>query len=572
VDVTTQIEPATETASGGDTEPDGRRTRCHLLVVVVLGLAAYANALAGPMVFDDLSEVRDNPFVPDLSAMATGFHATRPRFVAYLSFALNHWLFGPGAVGYHAVNVAIHLATALLVYALVRITFRTPRLRGSALAPHADVVAGVAAVLFVAHPIQTQAVTYIVQRVTSLAAMFYVGAVVLYARSRLYPAERWGRRAAWYASSLVAALLATRTKEIAFTLPAAIALYELCFLEPDRGRRWLGLIPFAAVAAFIPLEMLLQPGRPPGLGALATASRVQTQMGRLEYLLTQGPVIVAYLFLILLPIGQSLDHDFPLHGSLDLEVASAGLVLASLLALAVFLLRRTSSRTGRPLDSANRLVAFGILWWFLALSVESSFIPIVDVMNEHRVYLPSVGAFAAIAVGIWFLARRLAGTTRAAPVAAMVGLGLGLVLAGATLARNRVWSSDVALWADATRKAPDKARPVLNLGTALIEAGRAPDAIAPLRRAVALDSTSGFAHAQLGAALLTVGRPSEGETELREALRFAPADPEATFNLAMLLWQTGRADEARGWYRHFLEVAPASYVGARRFAEAHARP
>jgi len=145
-----------------------------------------------------------------------------------------------------------------------------------------------------------------------------------------------------------------------------------------------------------------------------------------------------------------------------------------------------------------------------------------------------------------------------------------VILGTATLARNRVWRSDIALWADTAEKAPTLARPVLNLGTALVEAGRVREAIGPLRRAVALDPSLPVAHAQLAAALLATGHLTEAEPHLREALRLYPADPEATFNLGMLLWQSGRTGEASEWFRRFLEIAPPAYADARRFAEAHA--
>lgn len=251
-------------------------------------------------------------------------------------------------------------------------------------------------------------------------------------------------------------------------------------------------------------------------------------------------------------------------------MASAIGVLVALLGLAMFLLRRTAPGARRPLDPACRLAAFGLLWWFLTLSVESSFIPIVDLMNEHRVYLPSVGAFTAAAVGLLLLARRVGGPGRAARLAVLGGAVLGITLAAATVARNRVWASDVSLWADAALKAPDKFRPNLNLGTALVEAGKMREALGPLRRAVALDPSSSLAHAQLGGALLASGRAAEAEPEVREALRLSPDDVEATFNLAMLLHQSGRKAEAATWFSRFLTIAPARYASARRFAEAHA--
>jgi tetratricopeptide (TPR) repeat protein len=533
------------------------------LAIVALGALAYADALRGPMVFDDISQLQANPLAHDLAFTASwaGYRAFPSRWVAYLSFALNHAVGGFDPLGYHLANVAIHLGTALLVAALVRTALRCPRLHGSALAPHAELAAFLAGALFVSHPLQTQAVTYLVQRMTSLATLFYVAAVVLYLRARLSSGPR--RRWAWTGGALLAALLATRTKEIAVTLPLALAAAELCLLDRPRRRAWALLLPFVAVAALVPASRL----GGTGVAGLAEATRVQTTLPRLEYLLTELPVLVSYLFLLLVPIGQNLDHDPPLHHTLlDPQVAASAVVLLALAGAAALLLRRPD---GRPAsDPALRLVAFGILWWLLAHTVESSIIPIVDVMNEHRVYLPSVGAFTAIGVGGILLLRRWLGPARAPRAALAAGIAVALALTGLTAMRNTVWSSAVSLWADAARKSPEKPRPVQNLGTALAEAGRLREAIAPLRRAVELEPGSAFARAQLAAALLSLGRVEEGERELREALRLAPADVEATYNLATLLWETGRRDEGRRWFGRFLDIAPPEYAEARRTAAA----
>jgi tetratricopeptide (TPR) repeat protein len=549
----------------------------HLAAIVALlalGLAAYANAFQSAFVFDDIKHVRDNPLIRDLHnylGSLAGYRVLPTRFVGYLTFAVNYRLGGTAVGGYHAFNVAVHVLNALLVYALVVTTFRAPRVARSALAPHAPAIAFAAAALFVAHPLQTQAVTYVVQRLTSLAALFYLAAVVLYARWRLAtPGASRARRAVPYALALLAAVLAMRTKEIAFTLPFAIVLYELSFFEPA-PRRWSALAPFLATAAIIPLT-LLDLGRPAGqlLSEATAATRVQTGMGRLEYLTTQAAVVVTYLFLLLLPVGQNLDHDYPLYPSpLAPEVLSAAAVLLSLAAFGVWLHRRAAASGPRALDPAGRLAAYGIAWWFLALAVESSVIPIVDVIYEHRAYLPSVGFFVAVALAIAAAARRRPGASVSRTTVA-VGAALALLLVFATRARNEVWKDEISVWTDAAEKSPGKARPHLNLGTALAEAGRHREAVAPLRRAAELDPGLAPARAQLGAALAALGRTVEAEPELRGALRLRPDDPEALFNLATLLWSTGAREESRGLYGRFLEVAPASYDAARGVAAARA--
>jgi tetratricopeptide (TPR) repeat protein/uncharacterized membrane protein len=551
-------------------------TALALCGIAAIGLAAYSSSLGGAFVFDDVRQIRENPLVRDLSSFLPGrFGGPPSRWLAYLTFALNHRLGGLAPAGYHLVNVLVHVANALLVFALVQVTFRTPRLAGSALAPSSRAVAFVAAALFVAHPLESQAVAYVVQRVTSLATAGYLATVVLYARWRLADREGRPRREVFLGGAAVvaAALAAMNAKEIAVTLPLAVALYEVSFLDGPARLRLARLAPVLATLPVVPLATLGYRGRgAAGLEALAASTRVDTPLPRLDYLLTQAVVVTRYLGLLVWPAGQSIDHDVPVRRSLLDPVVAGCLALLLLLAAAAALsYRRTRPGAARPLDPAARLAGFGVAWFFLALAVESSVIPIADLMVEHRAYLPSVGLLVAAAAGLAALARRLrpAAPARAAVVA---GTLLSLGLASATFARNEVWADDLSLWSDAALKAPRKARPFLNLGTALSLAGERELGLRALRQAVRLDPSSTYLRAQLGSALAGLGRDAEAEVELRDVLRAEPGDPETLFNLAQLLWRTGRRDEARPLFARFAEVAPAAYADARRVAAARAAP
>ncbi len=543
--------------------------------VVLLGILAYANSFHGAFVFDDVQQIQDNLAIRDLGkflAGAPGHLAPPNRFVAYLSFALNHRFGGLAAEGFHVVNLLVHLGNALLVFGLVLVSFRSPRLRESELAGHAPVVAFAAAALFVTHPIQTQAVTYIVQRITSLATLLYLAAIVLYLSSRIAPAGSTGKRIR-YGLALIAALLAMRTKEIAFTLPAALLLLEWALFGRPAARQWLGLAPFGAIALIIPLS-LLRLGQPLGqvLAEASAATRIQATVSRLDYLRTEVAVLATYLRLLLWPSGQNIDHDYPLYSSLLAPRVSWGLLVhASLLGIAAVSWRRSSPRAPRPIDPAWRLVSVGILLFFLAHLVESSLIPIVDVIFEHRVYLPSVGFFVALATGGTLLAHRWA-PDRLAPWVIGTTFAIALILAGATLARNRVWRSDLVLWTDAVTKSPGKARPWFNVGTALGELGRDREAVEPMRRAVQLDPGWAKARTQLGGLLILAGKPTEAEPELREALRLQPGETATMFNLAEALWRTGRREEAAGWYREYLNLTASDGESQlRRIAAARVR-
>ena len=555
-----------------------RRHGAYLAGVAALGLFAYSSSLGGAFVYDDVRQIRDNPLVREPGALLTaeGYRAAATRWVGYLSFAFNRRLGGLDPRGFHALNLAIHLANAALVYALVVLTFRTPRLRGSALAGWSRAIGFAAAALFVAHPLQTQAVTYVVQRLTSLAATFFLLAVVLYAAWRLRAeagAVRGAARVALPGAVVTSALLAMSTKEIAFTLPLAVAWWDLAFLEGTPRSRLARLAPVLATLPAVPLAWLWLRTRGGELAdRVADATRVQSSVPRLDYLATQAGVVLRYLGLLLLPVGQNVDPDVPIQRALLAPgVLVPAAILAALAGAAAALWARTRPGARRPVDPAARLVAFGVAWFFTTVAVESSVIPIADVMNEHRAYLPSVGIFVAAAAGAAHLVQRLPRLGGQRTVA-LAGLATALVLAVATRWRNEAWASDVSLWDDAASKSPAKLRPFVNLGTALSVAGHPELGVRPLRRAVDLDPASAYARAQLAACLLSLGRVAEAEPHLREAIRLAPDDAEATFNLATLLWRTARRDEARSWFARFLEIAPPAYAAARRVAAARANP
>lgn len=542
--------------------PRRRGDALALGVVALLGVLAYANAFHASFHFDD-GTFTDNPALRDLGAyLGGGWRGWPTRAVAYLTFALDYRIAGYDVRWYHAVNLAIHLVNAGLVYALVRTAFGTPRLAASVLAPVAPAIAFVAAALFVAHPIQTEAVTYVVQRLASLATTFYVLAVLSWARWRLAGGDERARvrGAAWYATALVAAVAAMETKEIAFTLPAAIALWELSFHgRPDRVRL-AAFVPVAATSLIIPLALL---GTAEPIGHLLSEARqvtsVQTHMPRADYLTTQLVVVSKYLRLVAWPAGQDVDHDQAVYRSLaDPTVLACLSLLVALAALAAELHRRSSpSRGARAVDPAFRLVSFGIAWFFVAISVESSVIPIADVMFEHRVYLPSVGLFAAIATAGAFAARRLAGA-RAARATVAGGLAVASALAVVTLARNEVWATDVTLWSDAAAKSPAKARPHYNLGLALAAAHREREAIPELLADVRIDPGHAPAYEDLALAYEATGRADEAERWLLADVRLAPGRAEAHAALGELYLETGRAADAVDPLERAVQLEPGN--------------
>jgi protein O-mannosyl-transferase len=545
-----------------------------LLLIALCAVAAYANTFHVPFIFDDRNSIRDNPVIRQLGNFflnPIGYGSYPTRYVGYLSFALNYRLGGLDVTGYHVVNLAVHICNAFLVYALVLLTFRTPFFRSgksevegrnsertarNSQPETRNFIALFAALLFAVHPLQTQAVTYIVQRLTSLMSLFYLLAVVLYAWMRVSgDGPRW-KGPALYLGSLAAAILAMETKENAFTLPVVIALYEWLFFRGVAGKRILRIIPFLATMLIIPLGML-DLHKPVGavLSEVGAVTQHKSLLSRPEYLFTEFRVIVTYLRLLVFPAGQNLDYDYPLYRSFFAPpVFLSFLLLAALAGLAVYLTYRSkSSSPGTPdpnsaaasFHSATlRLAAFGIFWFFLTLSVESSVIPITDVIYEHRVYLPSAGAFIAAAALVTTLVGRYAGRT-GRKAGLCVAMAVVVVLAYATYQRNKVWHSGISLWEDVVAKSPLKSRGYNNLGAALNDAGRTEEAIAALDRALAINPDHTEAYYNLGRIFLAYpGRIGDAITLLKKAIELDPDYVDAYVNLAAACNKGGKPAEA----------------------------
>jgi hypothetical protein len=448
------------------------RPPVHFLLIAVLGLLAYSNTFDSPFQWDERFFLERNPVVKDLSyfvepsrAKGTEYYGLlRNRYIGLLTFALNHRLHEFDVAGYHIFNFAVHVLNALLVYTLVVLTFRTPHLRGSSLSGSSTGIALFTALIFVSHPIQTEAVTYIYQRLASLVSFFYLCSLIAYIRSRL--ARGRPSRYGLYAVSLLSAVVAMKTKENAFTLPLTVALYEYLFFSGPARARVIRLVPFILTMTIIPMT-LMEAGLPmDGMtGQIGHATRGFDDVSRENYLFTQFRVVVTYLRLLVLPVRQNVYYDYPVYDTFF----KPAVLLSFLFFLAVVIFAGYIFYRSR-INPGLRPASFGIYWFFITLTVESSIIPIPMLINEYRVYLPSVGVFLAVATGAFLLMRRLRdGRARKAALAALVLMPLAL--AYAAYERNKVWMTDVSLWEDVVRKSPLKTKGHFNLGLIYLRKG-----------------------------------------------------------------------------------------------------
>ena len=498
-----------------------------VLLIVGLGFACYANTLHGPFQLDDWHNIAYNGHIRLHSLSPAGlaeaaFKSPIPsRPVANLSFALNYLLHGYRLPGYHLTNIAIHCLTGILLFSLIRGTFATPALKGLLDPGRTTRVAGLSALLWLLNPTHTQSVSYIVQRMNSLAAMFYILSLLLYLKARTGES----RQPAWLAGCLVSGLLAAASKEIAVTLPAALFLYEWYFLQ-NLDREWLkrklpllvSIVVLATLAAWFYLDRA---------SILAAYQKRDFTLG--QRLLTEPRVVCRYLLLAFLPWPGwlNLDHDFPVSTGLLQPPATlpALLALAGLLAAAFI----TAPR--------QRLLSFGIVWFFLNLLVESTIIPL-EIIFDHRTYLPLMLVWPPLLALAWQLPERKR------TVALAAALFLLAVFALWTVQRNQVWASEVALNRDIVQKNP----------------------------------ASGRAHANFGRALLRAEQEAEGLRELELARTLAPNHPIIFLNFGYYHLERNRFPEAIDNFRKVIELAPTNnsvhnhlaraYLGNRQYREA----
>src|SRR5215468_2051212 len=314
------------------------------LAICAVVLLGYARSFSSPFQFDDFVNITEADTVK-APTLQTFSRSARARIVPTATYILNYQISGENPVGYHVLNVAVHLLATLAVYGLVLALCRTPRLQATWLGSQALPLAVAAALLFSCHPIQIQAVTYVVQRASSLATLFYVAAVLLYVRARnAQVGVEPGRPALRYLGSTLCGLAAFLSKENAASLPLAILLAEWTFYPGVAvGRRLLRLAPFVALVLVIPLVWWLFGTRYTGgesladrlsyfVGFLFRRARPVEEVSPLDYFLSQCTVIPRYLRLVFLPWGFNVDHDVPLATGWSLSAASGLLFLAALLA------------------------------------------------------------------------------------------------------------------------------------------------------------------------------------------------------------------------------------------------
>lgn len=488
---------------------DGQDTGRSPLLPLVLLLAAigavYVNSLGGPFHFDDEHSITANPAVRSLEHVGRFFTDTQTfsrnqgsamfRPLVVLSYAVNHAVGGYSPLGYHALNLALHLAAAGLLYALLRQL-------GAAAA-----TAAIGAALFGLNPLTTEPVNYISSRSESMALAFTLASLVLYMRGR---ESRWPA-----AASIVCFALALLSKSVSVVLPGLLAAHELVVERRSLRLWWRRHLPYwVLTAAYVAVTRQLL------AEALAGDTAVRSWTAQAA---SQTVALVHYMKLLAFPWPLSVEAPLGEAGGLgDVEVlACVGLCLS-----AAWAMWRWARHTDRRAE-------YGLFWAALVL-LPTAVVPLNVIAAERRLYPVLVGAVAFL---VWGVMRHA--VVRKPAIAVLL-----LVYGGLTIQRNQVWATERDLWEDAARRAPAAVRPHLRLGVLLRHEGDLEGAERELQRALHLDARSAPAWNNLGNVKAARGELDVAIDHYQRALDLLPSYPEALANLGSLYSRLGRHGEA----------------------------
>jgi hypothetical protein len=509
-----------------------------VILLLVLGGLAYSNTLRVPFYLDDNRIIKNNQLIRvaslDFKSLAdTGFaNVISSRPVANITYALNYHFHFLDLPGYHLVNIVLHLLTGVLLFLLVKRTLTLPALAYDA--ERATWIACAGALLWLLHPVQTQAVTYIVQRMTGLAAFFYLGSLCLYVEGRLagkpkYVAALWG-------GSVLFWLLAMGSKENAVTLPFFVFLYEWYFFQGfDRGwlkkmAPYLGLVVVVGVLGIL----LFTHGDP--VGWLLRGYRIRNfSLG--ERVLTEMRIVFYYLGLLLYPLPSrlGLEHDFALSHSLlsPLTTLFSGAGLVGMCGVGIATARR------------YKVFSFALFWFLGNLLLESSVVPL-ELVFEHRLYLPTMFIFPALVLALANIPHKI-----------LVGASLAVIimlLGFWTIERNAQWGNPEGFIRQNIRLAPDNPRIYNDLGLLLLREGRVDEAIASAEEGIRVNRNYVPTHITLANGYVAKGWIQPATQVYQEVLRIAPDNVQALGNLGTMYATRNQPAEAVEYFERAVAV------------------
>jgi tetratricopeptide (TPR) repeat protein len=522
------------------------------LGLILLSTVLYASSLHGHFVYDDLETIVKNPYIRDLKYVPDYFDPRNQKMWSFhhqqqqmyrplvlTSFALNYQISGVDPFSYHLFNLILHIMNSLLVYKTV---YNMARLIpwGASTPDKPRALALLTALLFASHPIQTEAVSYVVSRTSLLSTFFILCSFNGFLRS--LEKEKWQKRLL-QTGSLLSLVFGLLSKEITIVLPLLVLAFSMLFFVSRQDKSvshssfQTSLPYFGVLVIYLLLRILL----------FDKAALLSKKDILLPYFFASLKAVFIYLKLLFFPLGQNVDHHLPLVTNPWEFTTLFG--LAGAFALGWLLLVRI-----RPY---SKLLFFSAAWFLIAL-MPNLVLPTIEPISEHTVYFPSIGLFSAVGfLFVTFYYRSGAHLKYPAKVACLGFFSVLIIQLGfLTLNRNLVWQNSMLLWQDAVRKSPQKARPHLNLGNAYMSSGRLNLAIHEFQTALSLDRTNAEAWNNLGLAWTRMGLFDKAIKAFNDSIALKHFNPDAYNSLGFALISQGRYEAAIEMLKKALTMRP----------------
>jgi Tfp pilus assembly protein PilF len=467
-----------------------------------------------------------------------------PRPIVALTFALNYAVGRLNIFGYHIVNLTIHIMNGFLIFCLAKELLRSKDLT----ARYGEAASGIAlsiGLIWLAHPLQTESVTYIVQRYESMASMFYL--LTLYCAVRGFNSKNKMR---WYTASILSFVLGMGSKEIVATAPLMILICQRIFFEKSlkkmlRENKWFYML-LAVSLLLTCLRRFYAPNDE------TTAGLHIKDINVINYAVTQLGAIAHYIKLIFWPVDLCLDYRWPIANSFS-QVFPEG---------AVTILLLISTLIG--LKYKPPLGFLGV-WFFLILAPSSSFVPLKDAFFEHRVYLASVSLIAGAVIGgfelISFNKNHFSFFKRYAEIISTLSVLVAMMIFGSlTFQRNLDYSDPMKIWLKALKKNPQNDRAYFQIGFSLSKQNHFDEAIEYYNYALLFDSGKMWeAYLKIGEAYYQQGKFDQAFENIKKAIAIQPKVLQPYFELGTLYLAQGNIDEAIKLFDEVLKRTPKAY-------------
>lgn len=520
--------------------------RWHYLwpvVLVLAGVAVYANSFYGIFLFDDGYHILRNDTIHHLFPPWDLLAARRP--VVYITLAINYAISQLEPWSYHALNLVVHILASLTLYGVVRqtLTLKSLHKKYGQSSYH---LAGAIALIWLVHPLQTQSVTYIIQRGESLMGLFYL--FTLYSLIRSTKSNSPMR---WWLIGIASCALGMGSKAVMVTAPVTMLLYDRiflcqCFRNVLRQRKTF----YAGLAGT--WSILWMCGIVQGVfNTTPTDSHVGFSyqgMTSLEYLVTQPGVLLHYLSLCYWPQSLCLDYAWPVAKT-TMEIALPGIAVITLVILTI------GGCFFKP------KIGFAGAWFFIILSPTSSFIPIKDAIFEHRMYLPLASVIILTVLIVNHVLHKWKFTTRNQTpmhciVSVMILASVVILLGMGTIHRNRDYHSNQAMWQDVLKKQPHNYRAYVGVGVQLFYEGKLDEAIQSYQKALQIKPEYADGHYNLGVVFAKQKKINQAIQSYQKALDLNPTHMEAHSALGWLFMNNNQPNLGVRVFEHAVDVAP----------------